>query len=100
MPNFLGDAFSIFLLRQFFLTIPEEYLDAARIDGCGELRILTSVVLPLAKPAIAAVGSLLVPLLLQRLLRAAPLHRRERGALDPLVRARAVPRRSIRSTGT
>jgi multiple sugar transport system permease protein len=56
IPNWLGDAFSIFLLRQFFLTIPEEYLDAARVDGCGELRILVSVVLRLAKPAIAAVA--------------------------------------------
>jgi multiple sugar transport system permease protein len=56
IPNWLGDAFSIFLLRQFFLTIPEEYLDAARVDGCGELRILSSVVLRLAKPAIAAVA--------------------------------------------
>jgi multiple sugar transport system permease protein len=56
LPNFLGDAFSIFLLRQFFLTIPEEYVDAARVDGCGELRILVSVFLRLAKPAIAAVA--------------------------------------------
>jgi multiple sugar transport system permease protein len=56
IPNCLGDAFSIFLLRQFFLTIPEEYLDAARVDGCGEFRILTTVVLRLAKPAIAAVA--------------------------------------------
>ena len=56
IPNWLGDAFSIFLLRQFFLTIPEEYLDAARVDGCGELRILSTVVLRLAKPAIAAVA--------------------------------------------
>ncbi|HXH96523.1 MAG TPA: carbohydrate ABC transporter permease [Gaiellaceae bacterium] len=56
IPNWLGDAFSIFLLRQFFLTIPEEYLDAARVDGCGELRILTTVVLRLARPAIAAVA--------------------------------------------
>jgi multiple sugar transport system permease protein len=56
LPNFLGDAFAIFLLRQFFLTIPEEYLDAARVDGCGEFRILTTVVLRLAKPAIAAVA--------------------------------------------
>jgi multiple sugar transport system permease protein len=56
IPNFLGDAFSIFLLRQFFLTIPEEYVDAARVDGCGELRILCSVFLRLAKPAIAAVA--------------------------------------------
>ena len=56
IPNFLGDAFSIFLLRQFFLTIPEEYSDAARVDGCGELQILFSVFLRLAKPAIAAVA--------------------------------------------
>jgi multiple sugar transport system permease protein len=56
LPNLLGDAFSIFLLRQFFLTIPEEYLDAARVDGCGEFRILTTVVVRLAKPAIAAVA--------------------------------------------
>ena len=56
IPNWLGDAFSIFLLRQFFLTIPEEYLDAARVDGCGELRILGTVVIRLAKPAIVAVA--------------------------------------------
>ena len=56
LPNWLGDAFSIFLLRQFFLTIPEEYLDAARVDGCGELRILYSVMFRLSKPAIAAVA--------------------------------------------
>jgi multiple sugar transport system permease protein len=56
LPNFLGDAFAIFLLRQFFMTIPEEYIDAARVDGCGELRILTTVVCRLAKPAIAAVA--------------------------------------------
>jgi multiple sugar transport system permease protein len=56
LPNFLGDAFSIFLLRQFFLTIPEEYADAARVDGCGEIRVLCSVFLRLAKPAIAAVA--------------------------------------------
>jgi multiple sugar transport system permease protein len=56
VPNWLGDAFSIFLLRQFFLTIPEDYLDAARVDGCGELRILFTVVTRLAKPAIAAVA--------------------------------------------
>ena len=56
VPSFFGDAFSIFLLRQFFLTIPEEYLDAARVDGCGELRILATVVTRLAKPAIVAVA--------------------------------------------
>jgi multiple sugar transport system permease protein len=56
LPNWFGDAFAIFLLRQFFLTIPQEYIDAARVDGCGELRILVTVVLRLAKPAIAAVA--------------------------------------------
>ena len=56
IPNWFGDAFSIFLLRQFFLTVPDEYLDAARVDGLGEVRILFSVVVRLAKPAIAAVA--------------------------------------------
>jgi len=54
LPNLLGDAFSVFLLRQFFLTIPSEYADAARIDGCGEFGILWRVVVPMAKPGIAA----------------------------------------------
>ncbi|WP_232071487.1 carbohydrate ABC transporter permease [Phytohabitans flavus] len=54
LPMLLGDAFSIFLLRQFLLTIPDEYLDAARVDGCGEWRTLLRVVLPMAKPGIAA----------------------------------------------
>ncbi len=56
VPMFFGDAFSIFLLRQFFLTIPEELTDAARVDGASELQIMTRVVVPLAKPAIAAVA--------------------------------------------
>ncbi|MFF7363081.1 ABC transporter permease subunit [Streptomyces sp. NPDC008125] len=56
LPMAFGDAFSIFLLRQFLLTIPDEYLDAARIDGCGELRTLLRVVLPMAKPGIAAIA--------------------------------------------
>jgi multiple sugar transport system permease protein len=56
IPNWFGDAFSIFLLRQFFLTIPPSYIDSARVDGCSELRILVSVVCRLAKPAIAAVA--------------------------------------------
>ena len=54
LPMLLGDAFSIFLLRQFLLTIPAEYLDAARVDGCGEWRTLLRVVLPMARPGIAA----------------------------------------------
>ncbi len=56
IPSFFADAFSIFLLRQFFLTIPEELSDAARVDGGGEFQIMTRVVVPLAKPAIAAVA--------------------------------------------
>lgn len=54
LPMLLGDAFSIFLLRQFLATIPDDYLDAARVDGCGEWRALLRVVLPMAKPGIAA----------------------------------------------
>ncbi|MFH9661318.1 carbohydrate ABC transporter permease [Streptomyces sp. NPDC017248] len=56
LPMACGDAFSVFLLRQFLTTIPNEYLDAARVDGCGELRTLLRVVLPMAKPGIAAVA--------------------------------------------
>jgi multiple sugar transport system permease protein len=56
LPSFLGDAFSIFLLRQFFLTIPQELSDAARVDGASEFQIMTRVVIPLAKPALAAVA--------------------------------------------
>jgi multiple sugar transport system permease protein len=56
LPSFLGDAFSIFLLRQFFMTIPEELSDAARVDGASEFQIMTRVIVPLAKPAIAAVA--------------------------------------------
>jgi multiple sugar transport system permease protein len=56
IPNWFGDAFSIFLLRQFFMTIPQPYIDSARVDGAGELRILVFVVCRLAKPAIAAVA--------------------------------------------
>jgi multiple sugar transport system permease protein len=56
VPSFFGDAFSIFLLRQFFRTIPGELTEAARVDGAGELRILLRVMIPMTKPAIAAVG--------------------------------------------
>ncbi len=56
IPLAFGDPFSIFLLRQFFLTIPQEYVDAAKVDGCGDFRAMLRIVLPLAKPAIAAVA--------------------------------------------
>jgi multiple sugar transport system permease protein len=53
---FLATAFSIFLLRQFFLSIPNELSDAARLDGAGHLRFLWSIVLPLSIPALITVG--------------------------------------------
>jgi multiple sugar transport system permease protein len=56
VPAFFGDAFTIFLLRQFFLTIPEELADAARVDGGSDFQIMTRVIIPLAKPAIMAVA--------------------------------------------
>jgi multiple sugar transport system permease protein len=56
VPAWFGSAFSIFLLRQFFLTIPKELSEAARIDGCGEIGIFLRVMLPLARPALAVVA--------------------------------------------
>jgi multiple sugar transport system permease protein len=56
VPSFFGDAYSIFLLRQFFLTIPQEMTDAARVDGANEFQIMMRVIVPMAKPAIAAVA--------------------------------------------
>ncbi|MCA0453744.1 MAG: carbohydrate ABC transporter permease [Chloroflexi bacterium] len=53
---FGGGAFNIFLLRQFFRSIPEELADAARIDGCGEFGIYWRIMLPLAKPALITVA--------------------------------------------
>jgi len=53
---FGGGAFNIFLLTQFFRTLPQELADAARIDGCGEIAIYARIILPLAKPALATVA--------------------------------------------
>ena len=53
---FGGGAFNIFLLRQFFRTLPTELADAARIDGSSELGIYSRIMLPLAKPALATIG--------------------------------------------
>jgi sn-glycerol 3-phosphate transport system permease protein len=53
---FLASAFGTFLLRQAFLQFPTELRDAAVIDGCGHLRLLWRVIVPLSKPSIAAVG--------------------------------------------
>lgn len=54
-PGVFGSAFYIFLLRQFFLTIPQELSEAARIDGCNELQIFWKIILPLVKPALVVV---------------------------------------------
>lgn len=56
LPQFFGYAYYIFLLRQFFSSIPMELSEAARIDGANEWRIFWSVILPLAKPALATVA--------------------------------------------
>ena len=53
LPAFFGSAFNIFLLRQFFRTIPEELSEAARIDGCSEWSIFWRIILPLSRPVLA-----------------------------------------------
>ena len=54
--SFCASAFNVFLLRQFFRTIPKELSEAARIDGCGEFRIFWRIVLPLCRPALVVVA--------------------------------------------
>ena len=57
LPGWLGGGpFEIFLFRQFFLSLPWELDDAARIDGCGTMRIYSSIIMPLAKPVIATIA--------------------------------------------
>lgn len=56
VPAWFGGAFSIFLLRQFYLGIPRELDDAARLDGCSHWGILWRVIIPLSRPALAAVA--------------------------------------------
>jgi multiple sugar transport system permease protein len=58
LPSFLGNAFYIFLIRQFFLGIPTDLSDAARIDGASELRIFAVIMAPLARPVLATVALL------------------------------------------
>jgi multiple sugar transport system permease protein len=55
-PSFLGTPFLIFMLRQFMVRIPDEILEAARIDGASELRIYATIVLPLARSALATIA--------------------------------------------
>ena len=56
LPFFFGTAFGIFLMRQFYLTIPQELVEAARIDGCNFIQIYYRIFLPLSKPALATLG--------------------------------------------
>lgn len=56
IPAFFGNAFQIFLLRQFFMTIPRSLSEAAYMDGASEFRIFYKIILPLAKPALATVA--------------------------------------------
>lgn len=52
---FVTNAFGIFLLRQYFMQIEDELIDAARIDGAGDLRVIIQIMLPMAKPALASI---------------------------------------------
>jgi multiple sugar transport system permease protein len=72
VPAFFGSPFFIFLMRQFYLSLPNEISEAARIDGANEFQVFWHVILPLARPAVAAVvifaavqawGEFLTPLL-------------------------------------
>ena len=56
VPHFFGSAFYVFMVRQFFLTLPPELMGAATIDGCGQLRTFWSIALPLVKPAVVTVA--------------------------------------------
>jgi multiple sugar transport system permease protein len=56
VPGFFGSAFHIFLIRQFYLTIPNDLIEAAKIDGASHVYIWRSIMMPLAKPAIATVA--------------------------------------------
>lgn len=56
VPTWFGSAFNIFLLRQFFTTIPDELSEAARLDGCSEWGIFWRVIMPLSRPALSVVA--------------------------------------------
>jgi multiple sugar transport system permease protein len=56
VPSFFAGAFHVFLLRQFFMTLPRDISEAARIDGCSEFQIFLRIILPLARPALLVVG--------------------------------------------
>ncbi|WP_274650801.1 carbohydrate ABC transporter permease [Paenibacillus humicola] len=58
VPGFFGGPFSVFMLRQFFMTIPNDLIEAAKIDGANHLYIWSRIMVPLAKPAVATIAIL------------------------------------------
>lgn len=55
VPSFFGSAFFIFLLRQFFKTLPRDFMDAAKIDGCGYFQMFVRIMFPLVRPAVITI---------------------------------------------
>ena len=89
----LTGAFGVFLMRQFFLGLPEEILEAARIDGAGPFTVYRLIALPLAKPGLSALGTITFLTTLERLLRTVDLpqqHRHRDDASRPGPHARSV----------
>jgi multiple sugar transport system permease protein len=56
----LADAFGVFLLRQYFLTVPQDLVDAAAMDGCNPFQTFLKIALPLSRPILAAYGFLVI----------------------------------------
>ncbi|MBI2915007.1 MAG: carbohydrate ABC transporter permease [Firmicutes bacterium] len=56
VPAFFGSAFTVFLVRQFYVTIPNQILESGRIDGCSELRLYWQIMLPLSKPILVTIA--------------------------------------------
>ena len=52
----MANAFGIFFMRQYLIKVPDEFLDSARIDGCSEIKIFLYIILPIARPALTALG--------------------------------------------
>ncbi len=76
-------AFNLFVMRSFFMQIPQELIEASRIDGLGELRILFQVVLPLSKPAMATLGIFLRGLSLEYVFQRVDVYRRQEAIPAP-----------------
>lgn len=53
---YIANPFGVFMMRQFFLSVPDSYLEAARMDGCSTLQIYTRIMLPMAKPALSSLA--------------------------------------------